>query len=71
MTATPSVKAIIDRILKRFSDPATPDLAQFVSGVNEAGEQGAIDDGRYGDPSRDERPDFIQKDNTGWQDLRR
>ena len=67
MTPQQSLKVAIDRVLKRFSDPVTPELAQFVSGVNDAGGQGAIDDGNYGDPSQDTRPDFITKDNENWR----
>jgi hypothetical protein len=65
-----SAKRTIDRILARFHDPATPELAQFVSGVNDAGDKGSIDDGTYGDPLKDTTtPDFIKKDKAGWDSL--
>ena len=68
MMQPPSLKARIEQALrKRFNDPAMPELAQFVSGVNDAGGQGGIDDGTYGDPSQDTRPDFITKDNENWR----
>ena len=71
MTPQQSLKVAIDRVLKRFSDPVTPELSQFISGVNDAGAQGSIDDGNYGDPSQDNRPEHIIKDDTGWLHLRR
>lgn len=27
------------------------------------------DDGGYGDPMRDERPDFVKRDERGWQKI--
>lgn len=63
------LKARIDRILKRFTDPTNPDLLNFVSGVNDAGGMGTIDDGSYGDPMRDMTPDFVRRDNDGWVKL--
>jgi hypothetical protein len=64
-TTTTSLQASIKRILKAFAKADTPDLAQFVSGVN-APTQGSIDDGDYGDPFKSSKPDFVQKDNAGW-----
>lgn len=66
---SPSVNPLIklrDRILARWTDDdkQTPG-AVFVS------TDGGIDDGRYGDPLRDERPDFIREANAGWQPLNR
>ncbi len=69
MTKAQSLKAFTDRILKRFTDPTNPDLLNFVSGVNDAGDVGAIDDGTYGDPLRDTRPDFVIADEKGWVKL--
>lgn len=69
MQTTPSLKALINHILARFNDPKTPELTQFVSGVNDTGQHGSIDDGSYGDPHTDARPAFIQKDNDGWASL--
>jgi hypothetical protein len=70
-TSATSLKRHISRILKAFTKPDTPELLGFVSGVNDYSEQGSIDDGSYGDPLRDERPDFVQKDRAGWHEFRR
>jgi hypothetical protein len=64
--ATRSLKATFDRILKPFRRDDNPDLISFVSGVNDVAAIGAIDDGEYGDPIRDTRPDFVRKDDATW-----
>jgi hypothetical protein len=69
MTRPDQFKARISAILKRFTDPTNPDLLNFVSGVNDAGDVGAIDDGTYGDPLRDTRPDFVKRDEDGWEKI--
>jgi hypothetical protein len=59
-------KAIIRRILKTFE---ADDLQPFVSGVNDA-DSASIDDGSaYGDIKRDTRPDFVKKDDNGWDSI--
>lgn len=59
------LEAKAKRILDRFSGQ----MADYVSGVIEE-PAGFIDDGaNYDDPLRDTRPDFIKKDNAGWESL--
>lgn len=65
-TTAQLVKARIDRLLRRFTDPAQPKLIELISDVVED-THGRIDDGDYGDPLRDTRPEFVKKDNEGWQ----
>jgi hypothetical protein len=60
---TPSLKAFFKRVLKPFQ---SEELKGFVSGVNDVAAIGAIDDGEYGDPLRDTRPDFVRKDDATW-----
>lgn len=57
--------ALIKRILDAFQDEK---LKEFVSGVN-APHYPGIDDGQYGDPLKSTKPDFVQKDDDGWQAL--
>lgn len=56
----------INRILAPFRKADAPELLNFVSGVTDASAYGAIDDGAYGDPLRDTRPDFVKKDDRTW-----
>ena len=64
-----SAAARIERLLKRFSDPALPELYNLVSGVNDADDVGRIDDGaRYSVDTRS-KPDFVAKDDNGWLSL--
>ena len=55
------VQARIERILKAFTREDVPELQQFVSGVNDPHYPG-IDDGDYGDPLKDTRPEWVKKD---------
>jgi hypothetical protein len=57
--------ARIERILKRFARPDTPELAHFVSGVNEP-PTALVDDGAHYDPQERTTPAWVQKDLTGW-----
>lgn len=66
--AQPSAKARIERVLKRFTDPTTPELLNFVSGVNDAGALGTIDDGIH-DTQQPGTPDVAIKDRHGWNSL--
>lgn len=65
MTPAQSLKARIDKILTRFQG----ETSEYVSGINEGGQQAVIDDGDYGDPTRSTRPDFVQKELDGWDSL--
>lgn len=58
------LKARIDRILKQF---AADEIKPFISGINNADDLGAIDDGAYGDPTQSTLPDFVQKELAGWE----
>lgn len=62
------LKARIERIVKAFTQDDAPELREFISGLQPA-EGGAIDDGAYGDPLRDPRPDFIKEEEQGWDSL--
>lgn len=62
------LQALTDRLRRQLEREASalPELAQHPGFVFD-NDSGAIDDGRYGDPLRDERPDFIKADTAGWQ----
>lgn len=59
-------QAAIERILKQFSRPDTPDLVQYISGVNTV-TNGDIDDGAVYEPHERHVPDFVAKDTIGWE----
>jgi hypothetical protein len=63
-TAGTRLRARIERILKQF---ASDDIKPFVSGINNADDLGAIEDGQYGDPTQSSKPDFVQKELSGWE----
>ncbi len=67
MTPNDRLKQTVKRILSKFTKPDAPELLNFVSGVNDTSAYGAIDDGSYGDPLRDTRPDFVKRDDAGWE----
>lgn len=58
-------QARIDRLLKPFMRDDTPDLFQYVSGVNEAPTP-TIDDGARYEIAERQTPDFVKKDLHGW-----
>lgn len=60
-----TAQALIKRLLARLH-PDEMDAPGFVFS-----ETRGIDDGSYGDPLRDERPDFIKDDEHGWTSLGR
>lgn len=55
----------INRILKRFQREDTPELVQYISGVNET-PTATIDDGAAYDPQTRTTPEWVQKDLSGW-----
>lgn len=59
----PSLPATIKRLLDRMSDEERRDAPGFVFIAPSA----SIDDGAYGDPLTDTRPDFIREDERGWE----
>lgn len=44
-------------------------MEPLASGMNDVSAVGAIDDGKYGDPMRDPRPDFVKQEEAGWVSL--
>lgn len=69
MTTEAIIQALIDR-LKR----AVPDLPEAFYGFTSGPSGGDVDDGDYGDVTRDTRPEFVREDTRGWvsiQSLRR
>jgi hypothetical protein len=56
----------LDKWRKQF-----PNEDEKAFGVVVHGQSGSIDDGNYGDPMRDDRPQFVKDDEVGWQRLGR
>ena len=56
---------IIKLLMMRMGD----DERLQAPGVVISGAGGAIDDGNYGDPARDDRPEMVRADNEGWVNL--
>ena len=64
-TDTP-VQRFIKRMLKKWADDKIP---PGYEGYVALDTHGAIDSEGYGDPARDEKPDFIKEANKGWESL--
>ena len=62
-TDTPAQR-FIKRLLKKWADDQIP---LGYEGYTALDQHGAIDSDGYSDPMRDETPDFIKKDDEGWQ----
>ena len=62
MTLPTRVLALIESLRLQL-ERETP----HAPGVLIRAENSAIDDGDYGDPHIDKRPDFVKKDDEGWQ----
>lgn len=56
---------LINRLVARMGE----DERRGAPGVYQTFEAGGIDDGDYGDPERDTRPEIVREDSAGWQSL--
>lgn len=65
MAKAASLKARIERLKKQF----TGELEEFPSSISDDRSVPSIDDGAYGDPLRDPRPEFVKEESKGWESL--
>lgn len=66
-----SLQALTDRLKRQLERDAakTPELAQY-PGFVFGNDDGTIDDGDYGDPLRDTRPEWLRNtEDAGWQPI--
>lgn len=69
-TQTTSTSSAFSRMVARLIDRLAKDNTPEHPGViMDYGARG-IDDGEYGDPHIDTRPDFVKEDEKGWTSLK-
>lgn len=68
MPIADKVQAFIDRLLGQLSDE---ERAGHGAGFVFPAPGPTIDDGTYGDPDQDTRPEFVKEAERGWTSLRR